>query len=243
MAKARYEVWIAAPDSHGDMIDEETRAAFMRHCRDIRPTYRIHLGDCFDFRPLRGKASDQESRERMGADIKAGIAFLKEYRPTHWLLGNHDDRIYKAAKSDDGTTAEMAESVIGEIEAAVPNTQVLPYDSRLGVLTLHGGISFVHGYTTGESAAKEAAITYGTVVMGHVHTFQQASVKSLLPRTGYSIGCLCRTDMEYNKTTTAKLRQANGWAWGLVYPNGEHTVWTVRRVGGRFVVAGDVREI
>ena len=225
------------------MIDPQTRDAFLQHVKDLKPTYRIHLGDAFDFRALRGKASDQESRERLGPDIDAGCEFLKAYKPTHWLLGNHDERIYKAARSDVGTLEKMATAVIQQIEASVPHTKIIPYDSRLGVLTLRNSLSFVHGYHSGENAAKEAANVYGNVVMGHVHSFQQATVKSLLPRTGYSVGCLCRTDMDYNKTNTAKLRQGNGWAWGLVYPNGEHTVWQVRRIGGRFVVAGDVREL
>lgn len=240
MAKAKR--WMAVADNHGDMQDGRAVKAALAFARFWKPDIRVHLGDNFDFRALRRNASDEESRDRLGNDIEAGCKFLRDYRPTHWLRGNHDERIYDAMGSDDGKLSGFAAYVSAEIESATDGVKVIPYHKRYGVLQL-GHLKFIHGYHAGVSAAKQAALVYGSVLMGHVHTIDHYSVPAIERRMGRCIGCLCQLDMDYNRAQPGTLRHAHGWAYGLLYPNGDYVVWQAEDVGGRFVVAGDVREI
>lgn len=239
---AKPKRWMAVPDNHGDMQDHRAVKACLEFARYWKPDIRVHLGDCFDFRALRRNASDQESRDRLGDDIEAGCKFLRDYKPTHWLRGNHDERIYDAIKSDDGKLSGFAAYVATEIDDATRGVQVLPYDKRRGVLKL-GHLKFIHGYHSGLTAAKQAALVYGSVLMGHTHTIDHQPIPALEARMGRCIGCLCKLDHDYNRAHTASLRHAHGWAYGLLYPNGDYVVWQAAEIGGKFIVAGDVREI
>ena len=43
--------FVAFGDNHGDMADHEAVDALCEFIKDYKPTVRVHLGDCFDFRP------------------------------------------------------------------------------------------------------------------------------------------------------------------------------------------------
>ena len=45
--------FVAFGDNHGDMADHEATDALCEFIKDYKPTVRVHLGDCFDFRSLR----------------------------------------------------------------------------------------------------------------------------------------------------------------------------------------------
>src|SRR6056297_3489052 len=85
-------------DSHGDMIDDRTRQAVLSFKRSYKPDIIIHLGDAWDFRPLRRGASIEEKSESMMDDYAHGETFLKALfsgdQNNYFLMGNHDDRIY-----------------------------------------------------------------------------------------------------------------------------------------------------
>lgn len=194
----KYQRWVAAPDNHGDMADPGALKAFWEFLEFWKPTIRVHLGDCFDLRCLRRKASPEEQRETTGLDIESGCAFLRKLKPTHWLRGNHDERLYDAMKSDDGKLSDFAGFVAEEVNEATKGCEIFPYDKRKGVLKL-GHLKFVHGYHAGLTAARIAAQVYGSVVMGHVHTIEQYSIPGLERRIGRCCGCLCKLDQDYNR--------------------------------------------
>lgn len=86
---SRFKKFIIAFDNHGDMIDADSERVFFKFMADWKPDIRIHGGDCFDFRPLRRKADDEERRESLRLDWDMGLDFFERLRPQHYLLGNH----------------------------------------------------------------------------------------------------------------------------------------------------------
>ena len=92
-----FKRFIFGTDSHGDMIDKVTASKFLDFVEDYKPHHRIHGGDVFDFRPLRGGSGAEEKSESMKKDLNMGLEFIDQYRPNHILLGNHDDRLWQKA--------------------------------------------------------------------------------------------------------------------------------------------------
>ena len=65
--------FVAFGDNHGDMADDNAVEALVEFIKDYKPTVRVHLGDCFDFRSLRrGVGNDAEGAESLAADIAGG---------------------------------------------------------------------------------------------------------------------------------------------------------------------------
>lgn len=85
--------FVAVADTHGDMIDPQTEEAIYAFCADFKPTVRIHMGDAFDFRCLRRKATDEERAEGLEADWEAGERLLRRFfeggTENYYLRGNH----------------------------------------------------------------------------------------------------------------------------------------------------------
>ena len=85
--------FVAFGDNHGDMADDNAVEALVEFIKDYKPTVRVHLGDCFDFRSLRrGVGNDAEGAESLAADIAGGEDFLERTKPTVYLMGNHEHR-------------------------------------------------------------------------------------------------------------------------------------------------------
>ena len=87
--------FVFASDSHGDMADPEALEALWEFCKDYKPEVRVAGGDHFDLRALRRGvgSSDAESGESLKADLEAGKDFLRRFRPTVYLWGNHEHRL------------------------------------------------------------------------------------------------------------------------------------------------------
>jgi hypothetical protein len=54
------------------------------------------------------------------------------------------------------------------------------------------------------------------------------------------IGCLCQLDFSYNRTHVGSLRQAHGWAYGVLLPNGNYHAFQAEVIGNEIVVADGV---
>jgi hypothetical protein len=234
--------WVAVFDTHGDMIDPGAEQAFNEFVKGWKPTVRIAGGDHFDYRSLRrGAKGTEEERERLGGDHDAGCAFLRSYKPTVFLRGNHDERLWDAAKSGDGKLFDLASYMVPEVEAAIgPNCAMLPYDKRAGVYTL-GDTRFVHGYASGIYAARQVADIYGRCVMGHVHAVSAHHPPSLDRRAGYTSGCLCKLDMDYNRSHMRTLAHGHGWAYGVLTDSGHVQVWLAQRTGNDWLFPSEMR--
>ncbi len=234
--------WSIAADLHGNKANRNVVRAFFKFHDYFNPPIRIILGDLFNFAALRKNASDQERRESMDKDIAAGLKFIERYKPTHFLRGNHDERLWDALKSDHGETRDYARKIIGEITAKLGDAKMYKYDKRKGILRL-GDYLLIHGYHTGLTAARNAAMIYGNVIMGHVHADDHASVPGLHVKHGYTCACLCQVDQDYNRAQVNTLRQSNGWPYGWLLPNGKLVVQQARKYGSSWVAPVDMKAL
>lgn len=238
----KYQRFIVVGDNHGDMQDSKACDAMFEFAKSWKPTIRVHLGDCFDFRCFRRSASDEEKRDGISDDIDAGIAFMEKFKPTHYLRGNHCERLHDVLNCDDDKLIGFAARVAREIKSSLGDAMVYPYNKRTGILRL-GHLKIIHGYHSGITAARMAAQIWGSVLMGHIHTIDQFSIPGLERRIGRSIGCLCKLDQDYNRAQANTLRQAHGWGYGLLLPGGDYQYWQAEKVAGQFFYPSEVRSV
>lgn len=238
MPKARK--FIVASDNHGSHYDPRACAAMFDFLKAWKPDIRIHAGDCFDLTALRRGASDEDKRTPLADDIATGCDFLRRFKPTHFLRGNHDERLWDLLDIDDAKLSEYAVKLIDEIKDAIGDAKMLPYCKRRGVLRI-GHLKVIHGYHSGITAARMAAQVYGSVLMGHIHAIDQFSIPGLERRIGRAIGALCTLDMTYNRAQAATLRQQHGFAYGFIFPNGNYQVFQAESIGGTWHMPTEFR--
>ena len=235
--------FIIAFDTHGDMADPGAVAVFKQFCDDWKPDIRIHGGDAFDFRPLRGGASAEEKNEGLTEDVEAGLDFLKWFRPHHFLLGNHDYRLIRSiTDAASGTLRDHCRLLHDSILDSLPDTQFIPYGKRQGVLQL-GNFRVIHGYHSGIYSARMAAQLYGNVIMGHVHAPTYFESPHIDGATGYSSGSLCKLDMDYNIGHPNTLRQAHGFVYGVISPSGKTVPYASKCSDGVWYLPSEFNEI
>ena len=130
--------FVAVGDNHGDMVDEESFLAVQQFIKDYKPSVRVHLGDCFDFRSLRrGVGNDAESAESLKEDLECGIEFLNMYKPTVYLWGNHEARLDSLiANSGSALVRDYCDDVKTAINSAARKAgtkTILPYHADKGI--------------------------------------------------------------------------------------------------------------
>ena len=234
--------FIVCSDSHGDMEDTAAVSAFLKFNSIWKAKYRIHAGDLFDCRPLRRGADEEEKREAIGNDFNAGMDFLDSYKPTHFLRGNHDERLYDLATDGFGIRQEHAIELTQKLEAKLGKLKcdMRPYHKRNGVLEI-GKFRAIHGFSCGPNAARETARTYGTCTMGHGHNIQSASIPGLDTKVGRMIGCLCVLDFKYNRAMMSSLAHQHGFGHGVVDSRtGEFHFWQSQSINGVWVIPSDI---
>lgn len=233
---------MAGYDIHGCQQDRATNKTFFDFAKQWKPYYRICGGDCFDFKQLRKKADAYERRESMAIDVAEGQLWLETFRATHFLRGNHDERLWDLGEQSEGIVADYAKLGICRMEKMVAKLrcQMFPYNKRTGVFRL-GSLKFIHGFVGGVTAARRTAQVYGSVVMGHGHAIQAQSIEGLDQRTGFMVGCLCKLELDYNRAQMGTLNQENGFSYGVTNEKtGSFHLWQARRVDGEWLLPSDV---
>ncbi len=236
--------FIFGTDNHGDRQHKPTVRVFHDFCAHWKPTIKVFGGDCFDLRPLRKGASEDERHQSIKEDVDAGMAFIREFRPTHFLRGNHDERLWELKENGSGAAQAYAEHGCKEITAELNsfNCKMLPYHKRDGVLRI-GHLKFLHGFHCGVFAARQTALIYGSALMGHTHVIDQHPVPGLERRVTRIVGCLCLTDMDYNSRQPNTLRQAHGFAYGVINDKtGNFHCWQAEEIGGKWFLPTDITE-
>jgi hypothetical protein len=239
---AKLERWASCADNHGVHADPKSCGVLFEFLKWWRPTVRIHLGDCFDFAALRRGANDEEKRESIRDDMDAGLAFLDQLKPTHFLRGNHDERAWDLLDTDNGPLRDLGSGFVAEIVETLGDIPILPYDKRKGVLR-YGDHSFIHGYHSGVYAAANAAKTYGACLMGHVHSIDVASVPRFDQAIGRTIGAMCQVDQRYNRGHAGTLRQMNGFCYGIKTQSGKLIVYQAQAIDGQWFFPSEIREV
>lgn len=240
-----WERFIGAFDVHGDKQDPRAVEPFFKFCDIWKPHTRFFGGDAWDFRPLRGKANDDEKRESMRVDFEAGLEFIKRFKPNYFIRGNHDERLWELAESGDGVRTDYARIGTAQIEKELKemNCRMLPYHKSKGVLRL-GHLKILHGFFCGVYAARQHALVYGSCLFGHVHDITEHSIPRLERSVARACGCLCELDMPYAARTPNTLRQAHGWPYGVINTKtGHYHVFQAEKVAGKFITAEGVIEL
>ena len=239
----RWEKFAAAADNHGIEQDDEAVAAFLRFVKEFKPKHRIHMGDGFNFAPLRRKASEDERRQDIREDMNVGKRFIEEFRPTDYLLGNHEFRIYDTRDTGSGLVQQLCTEGIKEIEklCRYVGSRIYPYDTDGGILTI-GSLNFLHGFYVGVNAARRHAADFDSCLFGHVHTIAEAPVPGRRERVARSIGCLCKLRQPYNARTPSALQHRHGWAYGVINKvTGDYLALQARKVGDQWLIPSEIQ--
>lgn len=240
--KSKWKRWIAAFDSHGNLQNDWITERFFEFLEIWKPHKRYHGGDLYNFAPLRGKATQSEKCEDMDEDFKAGTAFFDRLRPHAWVLGNHDQRLWDLQHNAYGDIRMLASQLVDSIEhkAKKAGCEILPYDARLGVISI-GNFRLVHGFYTGKYAAARHVAAFNNCFFGHVHSFSEFANENIEPAKAVGIGCMCEIDQDYNRAMPAKLKHKNGWLYGIVNEDtGQVHYWTAQKDGDNLIIPSDV---
>lgn len=237
--------FIVASDIHGDQQDLAAIRAFKDFCDVWRPKIRVINGDLWDVRPLRRGCSEDEKREGLRADLEAGNRFVDWFKPTTFLLGNHDVRLWDLQEKGTGVMREFAEDKVQEAEKLFAKLRcpILPYTNRDGLLEI-GNLGVMHGFGSGLQMARRMVQAYGSLILGHLHVIDIVSVEAPHRRMGRISGCLCKLDMSYAQRNLASLRWQHGFAYGVVNEKtGDYFVWQAESVGGKWLLPTGFKEI
>jgi hypothetical protein len=230
---------------HGDQVDPDALAAFLKFNKLWRPDLRVINGDLWNMVPLRRGASADEQRESMQEDFNKGLQILEEFKPNTLLLGNHDVRLWNLAQKGTGIQRDFANQNLAVARRVCQKLgcNVLPYTNREGKLAI-GKLNVMHGFGAGLNMARRMVQAYGSLVLGHLHTIDIVSVEGDHRRMGRISGCLCKLDLEYASTQLANLRWQHGWAYGVYDPlSGNYFVWQAEEVDGQWIVPSDIKEL
>ncbi len=235
------KTFVVGTDIHGDEQDAPANNVFFDFVDDFKPDIRICGGDLWDFRALRKGASEDERQESMRKDYDAGVNWIKKFHPHYFLRGNHDERLWEMAEVGNGVCGDYAQSGVMEIQGILEKMKcrMLPYHKRDGVLKL-GSLKILHGFHCGVFAARQTALVYGSSLFGHTHVIDEHSIGGLERRVARNIGCLCKLDMDYNSRNPNTLRQAHGFAYGIIHEKtGAFHVWQAEEIAGKWILPSD----
>lgn len=215
--KSRWVKIVIAADNHGDMLDSDTHKQLFSVIDAWKPDMRIHLGDVFNLDACRDGASPEERNVNLGEDIKSGLDFLEEFRPSVLTWGNHDYRIFKRTKSLSAIDRDWAEMNIKKIDAVTKKLKIATYGwgVKQGVYEI-AGQKMVHGYSHGLTATTTMGRTYGRCVHAHNHTGDIIWLPTIDGGFAQSIPSMCNNnDMSYQLGQIASFKHISGFGLGL----------------------------
>jgi predicted phosphodiesterase len=228
----KYKRFISVGCSHGKYADPSAVEAVLNMCDKWNPEIRVHLGDWCDTTAFRsGAAGSSDESEPVAPDIDGGIAFLKKFRPTHVLDGNHEDRIPRMLNHRNALIAYAAQQATNFIDESFVKIgcRRIPYDGVFQRLVI-GDVTFTHGTIYNENSARDMAEIYGgKVVFAHTHRAQIGEGRTIKESTGYCVGTLTRRGkMDYAKERRATLAWRQGIVYGEIGPK-DSAVWLLSR--------------
>lgn len=236
-------------DNHGDMEDQSVTDALCKFIDRFKPDHRIHGGDCFDIKALRKGAEGKEVNDSLEKDISMGCDFIRRVKPTVFLWGNHEDRLFKTMESSgSGIIRDYCKEIIDYIVSTLKESGckiIKPYHAEDGTFRI-GPVIFCHGYTANQNSVKEHAIHYapsgGACVIGHLHTIMQANARRHRGVVGFCSGWLGKQRTAgYAKNRLNSSTWGNGWCYGWIdTKTGEWKILQAHKVGGKWMAPIDL---
>ena len=259
----KFTTFSACFDSHGKYINWNTANAFLDHMKAFKPDLCIHGGDAFDFSCLRSAATPEEKGLAILDDVDEGLNFLGLMKPTHFIRGNHDDRIYeklnfvdarleaqrdndpmeRTSKATSALEALGASDVLGRIKDLFKKCKTIEIPYKRGSSLKVGQQHFAHGMFCGDSAAKKMAEQYcGNVLFGHIHCFDSATLPNVQRWIGQSVGDLADDErMDYQRKQPRSLKHENGWVYGAISKKTGQCYYVLARTVGGVWFTPDIR--
>jgi len=209
-------------DNHGNHADPETLKAVLAFCKEFKPHHRVHLGDNWDFAALRkgvGKDDRESSWAALKEDIEAGCEWLAAYRPTHFLMGNHEHRVRDLIHGTDSITRlESLQDIDGKMRKAIRQSGckvVKEYTVNQNFVDI-GPVTFTHGFYHGNDAIVKTAHRFNSgpgraVVMGHLHRAEQHNLERRGGGAVWICGCACDLSLQYAERRPSTLRWQNSF--------------------------------
>ena len=159
-----WKKFVVCGDSHGGLVCEIAKKKFLDFVANWKPAYRIHLGDLWDFSPLRRGASQEDKADGIADDYSAGIEFLNDYKPHFLTLGNHDDRIWmNSTHCADGILRERCNQLASASEEEFRKRKIkwVPYHVSKYLQMPEGGPKLIHGFRATMYPAKATFENWG----------------------------------------------------------------------------------
>ena len=167
------------------------------------------------------------------SDIRAGLRFLKAFKPHGITWGNHDHRLWLLADSQrQGLKYDYARQLRNELENTTKRMRIetREYDVRRGWLEVAPGRLLGHGYKCGINPARAHTQHFGSCITGHVHSFDYWRQDSLVGEESFVSGCGCQIEQEYNRTHARRLKHEIGFLFGEACDRkGDWIVWQIKR--------------
>lgn len=154
----------------------------------------------------------------------------------YYIKGNHEAWLQ-----------DLQEEIPG-IEGLLDVKQLLQLDSSWNIIDQGdhinlGKLTFIHGdqLSGGEHVAKAAVIAYErSVRFGHFHSTQLYSkntpIDNVYPKTGMSVGCLCKKAPHYGKGKPNRWNQ--GFLYGYILSDGSYFDYPVTIIKGQSIIDG-----
>lgn len=230
--------FVYLPDPHGHHVNKRAWQVAKDFISDYQPERIVIGGDFMDLGPLRKGASQDEQMQRMRPDFEAGMQILKDVLPTDVLLGNHDQRLFDTAETDQGLVGDFCDDLSRRLSKWCKDQgiKLTPYRAdafvKLGpkLKALHGNCANVH-------SSKKMADVYGACIYGHVHRIQYHRSHAIDRREAWACGCLCDIWQPYNQRRQATLSHNHGFAFGE-YSDKSYNVNIAQDVNGIWRIGG-----
>lgn len=205
-----------------------------------KPKWRVHLGDAWDFRALRKKAEAEERAEGISYDYNCGFELLEWYRPHFLTMGNHDYRLWRAAKeTSNGVMADLCASLAEDAEEKLRKLRIqwCPYAVDQFLQLPMGGPKLIHGFKSSMYPAKAHFDVWGSCLFGHVHRPDSYEARHIDGGKAYALGTLANLKkMTYADHHAAKL------GWRQSFRIGQHNTktgswnsWEITKEDGKWM--------
>lgn len=219
---------LAVGCSHGEFIDTDAAKAIIRFKDAWKPHTRVHLGDAFDFSCLRsGARRDPEDPDNdQLPDLEPGFRFLEAFDTTHYIWGNHEDRVNGFADHWNARMATLGTYIRNDILSFCRRRRMIvksTWDNRTWFQ--FGNYKWGHGTLFGVNYLKDSARAFGNCVVVHAHHPGIATAERDDGARALSPGCLRTFDSAgYAKSRKATLGWGLGFVWGE-YNDDEAVLW------------------
>jgi len=226
--------FIISTDTHGELICPDYRKRILQFCKDHPKARRFHLGDFLDLPQMRRGADDSDRAHSLREDIKAGIGFIREYKPEVMTLGNHDHRLFLLAESSrESLEVDFARQLRDQIlkELDLLGCKTLEYDCEKGWFEFAPNKLIGHGYVSSMYPAKVNCQHFGSTITGHVHCFDYHQLDNLDHSESYVVGCgIGSIQQDYNRTHRRRLKHQVGFAYGVACDRtGDWILWNIKK--------------